>query len=486
MRISLSLSVLGLCMLFSIAGQAQFFSVPASEYDLSINALGASTSSRIPFWLYANQYGVIPKKAPSFIPRVAFSNIKSDTARNDWAQLRLIYGIDAAAIVNNSKTNIRLVEAYSGLKYGCFEFYLGRRRETAGLLGDTLLSSGSYSWSGNAPAFTKAQISIPTYISFPFTKGFISFKGTFAHGWLDTLAVAYGGRGVKAVRGFLHQKALYIKLGKPHWKINAFAGFNHQAQWGGENQIWPQGLPPKEAWWAVVIGTPWQGSRVGNHLGTLDLGFSWQLNNEKSLFFYRQNIFDDGSLYSFLNIKDGLQGVVFSNRKSQDYTRTFSLQKVMLEWLNTTNQGGEVFDFQQQIFGRDNYFNHYVYSRGWSYKEQIIGTPFIPAQTDVKSSSLPIKNIFTNNNRVQMVHFAANGWLDDWKWLIKTSFSINYGLYDYPFPKKKNQLSTLIQFQKELPWLQGIDWHTSLAFDIGTLYDPSIGLQIGLRKRGFF
>lgn len=473
-------------MLFSIAGQAQFFSVPASEYDISITGLGASTSSRIPFWLYANQYGVIPKTAPSFIPRVAFSNIKSDTARHDWAQLRLIYGIDAAAVISNSKTNIRLVEAYSGLKYGCFELYLGRRRETVGLVGDTLLSSGSYSWSGNAPAFTKAQISIPNYISLPFTKGLLSFKGTFAHGWLDTLAVAYGGRGVKEVKGYLHQKTLYIKLGKPHWKINVTAGFNHQAQWGGENQIWPQGLPPNKAWWAVVIGTPWQGSRVGNHLGTLDLGFSWRLKSGKSLFFYRQNIFDDGSLYSFLNIKDGLQGVIFSNRKLQDYAHTFTLQKVMMEWLNTSNQGGAVFDFQQHIFGRDNYFNHYVYSQGWSYKGQIIGTPFIPVQTDVKSSFQSINNMITNNNRVQMVYLAANGWLDDWQWLIKTSFSINYGLYDYPFPKKKNQLSTLIQFQKELPWLQGIDWHTSLAFDIGTLYDPSIGLQIGLRKRGFF
>jgi hypothetical protein len=111
---------------------------------------------------------------------------------------------------------------------------------------------------------------------------------------------------------------------------------------------------------------------------------------------YRQNIFDDGSLYKFLNIQDGLQGVVFTNRLSQDFTHTITLKKVVVEWLNTTNQGGAVFDFQQQIFGRDNYFNHYVYSQGWSYKGQIIGTPFIPAQTDVKSSLTPIKNMITN------------------------------------------------------------------------------------------
>jgi hypothetical protein len=486
MRIKRSLSLFLLLIVVRLALRAQFISLPKGNYDISISGYGSTSSSRIPFWLYANQYGIIPKTTPLFIPRVAFSNLKSDTANTDWSQLRLIYSLDLPVVISTSAAKPHLVEAHAAVRYGPFELYLGRRREITGLLGDTLLSSGSYAWSGNSLPITKVQFSIPNYISFPFTKGLISFKGTFAHGWLYTLAVAYGGRGVKAVEGYLHQKTFYLKIGKPNWKINVTAGFNHQAQWGGEDQIWPNGLPPKEAWWAVVFGKPWEDSRVGNHLGTIDLGLNWQLEAGKSLFFYRQNIFDDGSLYKFLNIQDGLQGVVFTNRLSQDFTHTITLKKVVVEWLNTTNQGGAVFDFQQQIFGRDNYFNHYVYSQGWSYKGQIIGTPFIPAQTDVKSSLTPIKNMITNNNRVQMIHLAANGWLDDWQWLFKTSFSINYGLYDYPYPRRQNQLSSLIQFHKELRWLGGIDWSTSLAFDVGTLYDPSMGIQIGLRKRRFF
>lgn len=486
MKIKRILSVFLLLIGGRLALRAQFISIPKSDYNISLIGYGSTSPSRIPFWLYANQYGIVPNTTPSFIPRIALSNLNSDTVSNNWSRVRLLYGLDIPVVISNSAIKPHLVETYASVRYGPFELYAGRRCETAGLVGDTLLSSGSYAWSGNALPITKVQFAIPNYISLPFTKGLISFKCTFAHGWLDTLAVVYGGRGVTAVKGYLHQKTFYLKIGKPTWKINVTAGFNHQAQWGGENQIWPDGLPPKEAWWAVVIGKPWQGSRVGNHLGTLDLGFSWRLNNEKSLFFYRQNIFDDGSLYNFLNIQDGLQGVVFTNRLLQDYTRTITLQKLVIEWLNTTNQGGDIFDFQQQIFGRDNYFNHYVYSQGWSYKNQIIGTPFIPAQTDVKSTLTPIKNMITNNNRVQMVHLAANGRLDDWQWLFKTSFSVNYGLYDYPYLRRQYQLSSLIQFQKELPWLLGIDWFTSLAFDIGTLYDPSPGLQIGLRKRGFF
>jgi hypothetical protein len=486
MKTTWGLFVFGCWVLVSLNLQAQSFSIPKSEYDLSINSFGATAPNRVPFWLYANQYGIIPSTTPSFIPRAAFSNIKGDTIQENWSSLRLIYGIDAAVIIDKVISRARLIEGFAGLRYGAFEAYLGRRRETVGLLGDTLMSSGAYSWSGNAPPFVKLQISLPNYTNVPFTGGFLAVKGSFSHGWLDTLAVGYGGQGVLRVKGYLHQKTFYLKMGKPHWKINMIAGFNHQAQWGGEDQIWPNGLPAREAWWAVVVGRPWEGSRVGNHLGTIDLGLSWSLQENKSLFFYRQNIFDDGSLYKLNNIKDGLTGIVFTNHQSQDFTRTITLQKVLFEFLNTTNQGGDVFDFAAGVFGRDNYFNHYLYSQGWSYKDQMIGTPFISKQTDLQSTIAPVKNVITNNNRVKMVHFSLSGWLDDWQWLLKTSYSINYGLYDYPFKASKNQLSTLIQFQKELPWLRGIDWRTSIAFDSGSLYDNSVGFQIGLRKRGFF
>ena len=80
----------------------------------------------------------------------------------------------------------------------------------------------------------------------------------------------------------------------------------------------------------------------------------------------------------------------------------------------------------------------------------------------------------TINNRVQMVHLGANGWIDEWKWLLKASFSNNLGTYDYPFPTPLKQFSGLLQIQKELPWLQGIDWTTSIAIDAGTLYEPSM------------
>lgn len=482
MRHWYSINFLVYFLIGALTSYAQF--LPTSEYNLSVNAYGTN-SPTVPFWYYANQYNVIPKNSSSFIARAALGNTKGDTVKYSWREIRLLYGLDGAFIAQQNSNAFKLIESFAGIKYGPIELFYGRRLETMGLLGDTLLSSGSYSWSGNAQPFPKVQLSVPNYIELPFFRGLFSVKGSFAHGWLDTLAVAYGQR-TNAVKAYFHQKTLFIKMGRPNWKVNLIGGFNHLAQWGGEDQIWPDGLPPKEAWWAVVVGKPWQDSRVGNHLGTLDLGLVWKLANNKSLTFFRQNIFDDGSLYSFLNIKDGLQGVTFNNRNTPNYAQTFTLEKVNVEWLNTTSQGGNVFDFQKQIFGRDNYFNHYVYSEGWSYKGEMIGTPFIPKQSDIISSFPPIKNAKTLNNRIQMLHLGASGWIDEWKWLVKASFSNNLGTYDYPFPSPKQQFSSLIQIQKELPWLQGIDWTTSIAIDAGTLYEPSMGIQLGLRKRGFF
>ncbi len=104
------------------------------------------------------QYGVIPKTTSSLLVRASFSNVKGDTAQHSWRQLRVLYGVDGAFIVQKSSNNFKLIEGFGGLKYGPLELWYGRRLETTGFIGDTVLSSGSYSWSGNAPPFLKIQL----------------------------------------------------------------------------------------------------------------------------------------------------------------------------------------------------------------------------------------------------------------------------------------------------------------------------------------
>lgn len=489
-RISSPLMLLAIWMLQPLLGVCQGTNLQKPvEYTLKSDLFLFNGKS--PFWIHTNQYGTIPTAK-----NLAFSgqiSLKADYQRDSSGKFKhlLGWGANIVPIFNaGDTTTFLLPDLLLKLRAGSFEVWGGTQREVYGLLGDTLLSSGSYSWSGNAFPLPKVQLNTIGFVNIPWTQSLLAFNASFSHGWFGDMPVLFGSQSLKSVKGYLHQKTLYVRLGKPHWQVKFIGGFNHQAQWGGENQIWPHGLPPKEAWWAVVTGKPWEGSRVGNHLGTIDVGFSWRFARGE-MSFYRQNIYDDGSLYTFLNIKDGLNGVVFKNNWPRNASLKMYLHKISLEYFNSASQGGEVFDFSTGVFGMDNYMNHYIYQQGWSYQQRGIGTPFIPAQKAIRSS-FPQSNQFTNNNRVKALHIAATGNYGDWNWLVRTSFSRNFGTYNFgmyggkAFANVAQQFSGLVRLQRPLTWLKGLMWTTTLSIDTGQLFDPAAGIQMGLCKQGRF
>ena len=187
-----------------------------------------STSGQTPFWLRANQYGSVPYYTPSATLRAGLSS-EYDTSRH---RFDLGYGIDVIANGVNYPGNLPptspviLQQAYVKARFGIFEAYAGRRREIFGLV-DTLLTSGSYSWSGNALPIPKIQISIPRFTPIKFTKGWVAVMGTFAHGWMG--AAPY------VQHAFLHQKSLFFRLGKAQSTFRAYGGINHDVVWGGVN-----------------------------------------------------------------------------------------------------------------------------------------------------------------------------------------------------------------------------------------------------------
>lgn len=457
---------------------SQFVYLPPSKYSIETNIFLAPSHTP-PFWLYANQYGVVPETSSLLINARLYSTTL-DSVQINWKRIKPSYAIQTATTFAAASPKVYLIEGFTSLKYGIFELFAGRRRETVGLLGDTLLSSGSYIWSGNALPIPKIQLS--THFTIPFTKEYITLSGFLAHGWLGMLEVKGAANSTTFVKGYLHQKALYTRIGKPNGSFFIHAGFNHQAQWGGERQIFADSLSPPSplrAWWWAGTGKSWRGSRVGNHLGTIDLGAEWRFQ-KGDLFFYRQSIYEDGSLYHFLNIGDGLNGVAF--RKKSVGSSLLKINKIVFEFLNTTSQGGDVFDLTTGVFGKDNYFNHYIYQEGWSYKSRSIGTPFIN-----NHNIWPIvTKDFTNNNRVKLFHLATSGTYGKWSWLVKTSLSFNYGVYDYPLEGTPKQFSALFQLQRNLKWLSGLEWTSSVGLDIGKLYNSSVGIQVGLRKQGYF
>ncbi|MFD2571271.1 capsule assembly Wzi family protein [Spirosoma soli] len=487
---------------FSLQLQAQAIRQP-NQYLVEAGVY-LSSSSQTPFWLRANQYGIVPYSSPSATFRVGvYSEYDSTNHKADRRQKSgydFGYGLNVVANANRNQLSyektVLLPEAYVKVRRGIFEAYVGRRREKFGLA-DSTLSTGSYSWSGNAMPIPKIQIAIPNFTPIGFTKGWVSIQGTFAHGFLSASGF---------VRNtMLHQKSLYLRLGRPTEVLRFYGGFNHQVVWGGQTDfvngipgVIPVGgkLPSGLIDYFYVVTGINKGrtdttkytffdrtNRVGNHLGSIDFAVEVDLVRH-TLYAYRQSLFEDGSLASLINIADGLNGLRIRRNDPNAFVRD-----ILFEFLNTTSQGGSVFILEEAEFrGRDNYFNHQQFRDGWGYRQHTIGTPFIPPALG-PNGEYPY-GTFTANNRVTVFHVGLAGNLpvsgsmlaSPISYMAKLSFSHNLGTYDEPYQPAKDQFSGYLSVNAPLQILGGLQLSGSLATDAGTLYPQGVGAYFSVRK----
>jgi len=456
---------------------------------------------RTPFWLRANQYGVVPNQMPYATFRGAMQrDYQYYPLADRYAKRKDFFGFGyGAELVGNVGTApglpMLLPEAYVKGRAGSVELIAGRRRELVGLA-DSTIGSGSYIWSGNTMPLPKIQLGLPQYTPIGFTRGILSFRGMYAHGWFENSRLIQ--------HAYLHQKALYARICKPNWPVKLYAGANHQVQWGGvttrlsENLVKNGRFPTRFKDYADVVTGKSLGydtnvdttrysifdrqNRLGNHLGTVDVGMEIETRHF-SLFLYRQSIYEDGSLFYLSNIADGLHGIRFRNLNRTTSGRATSgirLKDVLVEFLYTKSQGGALFTADSHFRGRDNYFNHSQFQDGWSYFGRTIGTPFIPPTPDTQTG-LP-RYGFSNDNRVRVFHVGLSGFFaHNGQFQLKGSFSQNYGTYDAPFPKEVRQVSAFLKLDWPLDE-RGLLVTLTAATDRGQLYDNSTGVYVGLRK----
>ncbi|WP_018621227.1 capsule assembly Wzi family protein [Spirosoma luteum] len=489
-------SVLWLMLFFSVTGQAQTTVRSGKPENVYIEAGGFVVSGPMPFWLRANQSGIVPLAGSTGTVRIGFSgayrqvNPTDSLAKPkkvDWG-----YGLE---LVGNAgqQSQFLVPEAYLKARWGRFELYAGRRRDQIGLV-DTMLTSGSFSWSGNALPIPKVQLGTLGYVPVPFTKGLISFNALYNHGWFENV-------NKRVIDTRLHQAALYVQLGKPKWPVKLYGGLNHSVVWGGyssalDNGVSNNGLLPSSLmayFYAVTARTAssletdpnvsfFDGTnRIGNHLGTIDIGASIKLPIGKFML-YRQNPYETGALFYLTTLADGLNGLSF--RRNQPGKGWFTVDGAVLEWLYTKNQGGSGF-IENDPFGRGkvNYFNNEQFIDGWQYYGRVIGTPFLTPQAEV-NPNLPVGYPIANT-RVSLWHVGLSGRIArQVQWLTKVSYSQNFGTYETPYPAETNQFSALLQMMTpvKLPALGQVQLQTSLALDTGELLNKSSGGYFSIRK----
>jgi hypothetical protein len=454
----------------------------------SVETLGSyTTSGNVPFWLRSNQFGSIPldNASLSIIGAIRKDYDTTKTRIFDWGA-----SVEGRANVGH-KSNLNLIEGYGKLRIGVFEIRAGRSREIMGLC-DTSLSSGAFAVSGNALGIPKVQIAIPEFYSLPIFGKLFAFKGNFAHGWIGETVILEDS--VLQRETYLHQKSLYGRFGKPGWKWKLYGGFNHQAFWGSEKKIFGNDykLSLFQTYWYVITGKAYLFSKVGNHLGSIDLGLEYNFKNVK-LLAYRQNFYDIGALYYLANIRDGLNGLSLVNTRQTG--NRFQWKKMLVEVLYTKNQGGELWS-PTTPSGDENYYNNYQFTEGWSYKGIGLGTPFIGTRASIREGLPSGTEDYFINNRVVAFHFGFEGSIQKWDFILKTSYSLNYGTFAtdevghtvgkirvsprYEIFPETRQLSTYFEGNRELK--NGLNFGFTGAFDIGELYYNSFGLLFRLSK----
>lgn len=451
-----------------------------------------SSAPTTPFWLRTNQFGIVPNQAPVGLLQAsvgkAYRTPDSTQRRKfDWAfRVNPVVTYD-----KENKTQVLLPEANLSVRFGALELYGGRRREVIGL-GDTTLSSGFYAVSGNSLPIPKLQLSTVGFAPLHFTHDFLAVNAGFAHGWFNAPYIQ-GAR--------LHQKYFYLRFGKPASLVKVYAGGNHQVQWAGHSDALKQrpdiadnGYLPSDWYfykyvvfsytpknWNTISGyTSFDSYRVGNSVGSFDFGVELNLKGKKLLAYY-QHPYEDVSGILFLNMPDGLYGL--SCAMTPAPSNSFRLTRLTLEFLTTKDQSGPSFYIPGSSYqGADNYYNHGQYWEGWSYFSRTIGTPFIAPRQDFDPSYDLHNGYFFSNNRVNMWYVGVQAMYRRATFLLRTSYSQNYGTFNEPFVPNPSQFSALLTAQCPITRLPNTFLIAKAAIDNGGLYTKAVGGYIGLRK----
>lgn len=486
-----------------------------SLFHYEVEAQTTATSNDVvPFWMRSNQFGSVPSAGISG-SLLARAYKAYDTARRDnwYGKEKLIdWGAGFEGRTNLGKeSNLSLIEGYGKMRVAIFQFQAGRTKDVMGLNGDSSLTSGNFALSGNALGMPKIGISIPEYYTLPIWNGLIAIKGNFAHGWVGSYTVHTSELEKLGIskdetintRTYIHQKSLYGRIGRDSWKLKLYGGFSHQAMWGNEKKVYGTDfdLSNVGTFLYVITGKPYSNgiivsSKIGNQLGSIDVGAEYEFKNS-NLLVYRQNFYDVGALSKLANIRDGLNGIRLNNKRPRlQNENVFQWKTLLFEFLYTKNQAGELWSKITKS-GDENYYNNYYYWEGWSYNGRGLGTPFITTATESKKGQIRDPNQYFINNRLYAFHIGFSGYLKNWSFTSKISYSRNYGTYAtspiggsrgeirnpplYGIFETVNQFSGYLELQKEVK--RELTIGIVGAVDQGQLLDNSLGLQLRLIKR---
>ena len=457
----------------------------------------ASSGKYTPFWITSNTYGTVPLRANS-------GYIRGDLAwkHSFLSDIKLEAEADVLTAAKNT-SSIWIQQLYAAAAYRNIYFFVGAKERYNSML-DKDLSMGDMTCSTNARPIPEINLAFPNYTNLPFTKGYLQFKADFAVGksfdnnYILRTKDAYG-LAVKnleplyTINMLWHHKSLFLKWEDTSGRFPfvGILGLEHAAQWAGWTNFGKFGQMPNTFKDLIRVVLAQNGDShsilgeqinvLGNQLGTYNIKIAYK-NKKFQAALYKQHYFDDKSGTELANWRDGIWGgeITFLNQPF--------LKKVVLEYLQTTNQSGPLhfLFYDVKLFpnarggGDDDYYNDYCYISGWSYFGRSIGNALLTSPEYNANHALGFEN-----NRVKALHLGLKGNITS-EFSYRTLFSGMYGWGTsyLPFTKRKDNFSSLIecnyQPEKRKGWQIGIQ----AAFDTGDLYGNNFSCSLKISKSG--
>lgn len=482
-----------------------------NDFIASLMLLGAMLSSDayLPFWMTANQYGLMPERNGSLMVLSAETQYdESATFQHRWGASLGANSYNNPLDPGSSPAHVMVDQLYASLRWNGFTLDLGQKhRENDFLgaspaLGSLSVTGGHLVESGNARPMPGYLVTMDP-VAVPLTK---------EHFWLFGFYGDYKTTDNRYMKDALvHRMQLGFRL-TPVRRLSLDFVIDHYALWGGAN---PDGRSMNvnvENYLRVITGRH-AGSDgtmsdrinvIGDHGGAELLraaykGDGWRLVAQHDI------PYSDGSGMSFQNFPDGVNTLSFS---WDDKARWIS--DVLYEYHYTMFQSGpihvETFDENgnsttppgSKTYGMDNYFNNGEYKSAWSHHGRGICAPtFLPRGT--YAGSWTSANMFTGfeNNRYTGHHFGLGGKLfRKHPYKLMLTYTTNYGTYGKSYigenPAQKEwgtvhetglrQVSGAFTGSFEnLAGVKGLSVIYGFYADKGSLLADQIGATLGIR-----
>lgn len=449
----------------------------------------AATGEFTPFWITSNKYGIVPLEAGNGYLRGNISHFQHFKKGFYWSA-----GLDALIVAPRNK-NVYIQQLYGEFGYKDISLTIGSKEQYYSLF-DRDLSSGDMIQSANARPIPEININLRHFVSVPFTKDWLHFKGHFAIGrsfdknYLEDFAHP----NQDYINNMLwHHKSAFIRIKDVQGDFPLYGSFGlrHIAQWGGTSTNPEFGKQPSSLKDFVRIFFMKSGdsgssaSSQVNVLGAHHVSYDFQLGfTRKDWEFqaYYQHICSDKSGVLFYNRTDGLWG------GQLDLHRFAWIQKVVVEYITTLDQSGPLHYiwFDHDIHpgrggGADDYYNNNEYTNGLAYFNRSIGSPLLSSPEYNVDGTVGFQN-----TRIQDWHFGLEGYISP-RIAYRTLLTVmkGYGTPYKPFLDKKTGTSFLVEMTYNHPALSGWHFTGSFAGDTGNILgEKSYGFGLKISKQG--